>query len=316
MKNLITILIFFITAPGVFSQSNESPYSKLLTLADSCLTENKSEMAAYFITRYAALVLANEPEGEGLDKLDPLLHKLGLKPTAFISGFYSPEFLDWYIRGTYYMWNTRDEYTNSKEGSSIVTLSHNSTIYVGIKAFPSISQISIIGGKQHDVSSTYFHSASSVKNPVLVAGFIGSDDAQIIEVPIKNNCDGYQYFWEPEIIDLDEDGEPEILIRYNIALINGFTQKLDVFQLKNKKIKLVDSLLGPVEGLARWVGENKFQQGRSIPSRPDLGHLGYDQTEIHDYIFSNGKFVSTGTKKTVPNILLSDAFIEYYNLIN
>lgn len=314
MKYITSIFLFFIAYAYASPQSNENQYLKMLSLADSCLTVEKSDMAFYYITRYAALVLFNSPKGESLDKLQSLMHKLGLQSTAFISGFYSPEFLEWYIKGTYFMWGAPDRYTSAKECSSVIAVNHDSIFFVGIEAFPTINQVAIIGGNQSSLPSTYLHLASAKKPPVLVVGFIDSVETPNITATITNNCDGYQHFWNPEIMDLDADGNPEILVRYNMALFNGFAQKLDVFRVKGKKVELVSSLLGPVEEIARRIGGNRFQQGQSTPSSSDLGHLGYDQTEIQEYIFSGGKFVSTGPKKVVPNILLSTVFMEYYDL--
>jgi hypothetical protein len=314
MRNLPVILLFLVMTVTANAQTSESNYAKILEKAELSLVEKNTDLAQYYITRYAALVLEDKPVGESLDKLVPLIQRLGLKSTSFISGKYSPDFLEWFIIGTYYMWGVPENATSNHEGSSVLTFNEDAEIYVGVKAFPFIEQWSIIGGKQKSVSSTYLHLASAKKKPVLIVGSKNSSQISPVEVQMSSECDGYQHFWRPEIVDIDSDGNPEILIRYNMTHMNGFTQKLDVFRLHNQQLELVDSLIGPLEGIARWVGGSRFQQGKSKPSNTSLGHLSFDQTEIKSYEFKSGKFVQTGVTKTVPNILLNEAFAEHYDL--
>jgi hypothetical protein len=152
-RRIVSILIMIIMAlfmqrnGALLAQNNDENYKNLLKKAEKSVKAGEKEKSYYYITRFVGLVLSDESTKMKLDDIKKVIDDIGLKPTAFISGEYSPDFLHWYFIATYYMWASPEEYTNEEQLSTVLapTHAHDNKYYIGIIAHPIIESWSVIG---------------------------------------------------------------------------------------------------------------------------------------------------------------------------
>lgn len=318
-RRIVSILIMIIIAlfvqnnGALFAQNNDENYKNLLKKAEKAVDEGEKEKSYYYITRYIGLVMYDQSTKMKVEDIKKVVDKIGLKSTAFISGKYSPEFLEWYFMATYYMWASPEEYTNEAELATVLAPSLDNKYYIGIVAHPVMESWAIIGTPDGKIKNSYIHLIDYKKPPKIVVGNLKKTNQEILEYELNpGNELYYQYFWRPVLKDLNNDGNTEIILRYNFARADGFYQKCDVYTISGTKIKFLDSITGDPEGFARYISGNEFETGHALPSSSEIGHMGYDLYEIKKYRFVNNKFKETQTEKPVQHILWTDKFKKYF----
>lgn len=311
MIKIIICTVFFFTI-RLIGQTKENNFVSMLNKADSCITSGDKEKAYYYITRYAGLALRDSSEKMKVEDINPLITRMDIKSTAFISGKFSPDFLDWFIFSTYYMWGVPNGFTNEEYNSTILTQSWDNNYEASIIGKPVIEAWSIVGKGNGEINNAYLHLIDNKKPPRIVVGKINEPDKEPCVYELPNNDLYYHYFWMPILKDVDNDGKTELIVRYDVVRGDGFFQECNVFSITDTSLVLLDSIKGDPEGIAWYKGDNIFQTGASIPSSSDLGHLEFDLFEIKDYKLLNGKFKMIKKEKPVTNILWTDEFKKYF----
>jgi len=311
MLNKVLFFIF-ITIVSISAQGKDYIYKDLLAKAEKYAESGDKEKANYYITRFVGLVLNDSSTKVKVEDIDGAIKKLGLQSTAFISGKYSSGFLDWYFASTYYMWGCPDELTNEDDLSSIITSASDDNYFIGIIAHPVIEEWMVTGGADGKNSSSFVNLIDNSNPPKIFIKNLKDETKEPVIYVLKNYQLYYQYFWRPILKDINNDGKPEIIQRYNLARGDGFYQQCDVYSLSDTSLSFLDSITGDPEGFAwNWSG-NKFQTGHAFPGSGDIGHLAYNLFEINNYEFKDGKFHKVSTEKPVENILWSDKFEKYF----
>ena len=84
--------------------------------AERAVGEGDREVADFWMARYMGLTVFNQKTERGHMDLLPLFEKReDLVPTAFVSGKYSEEFLQFFVQGPAMLWGGVDELVNEKD---------------------------------------------------------------------------------------------------------------------------------------------------------------------------------------------------------
>lgn len=120
------------------------------------------------------------------------------------------------------------------------------------------------------------------------------------------------YIWPIEFHDLNGDKAPEIWIRYIMAWADGFSQRLDIYQIKDdKELILLKRFEGNAEGIARRLKNGFIEVGEGFTNKEATGHQYYDQRHIQTFEYRNGDFIKI-SEKDVPHILWNTDWTKYY----
>ena len=178
--------------------------------------------------------------------------------------------------------------------------------YVVVNAYPFIEAWSVAG--EEAVYSTAVIASGS--KPFIESGELtdGKSSKQFDKVELDVLL---QHVWRPEFHDLDNDGIPEIWIRYNRTMGTGFSQELIIYKIKGDKLVLFKKFTGSPEGIARRLEDGKIEVAEGFTNKEATGHLGYDQHHFEIFEYKNGEFVKV-SEKDLPHILRSEAWKDYY----
>jgi len=309
MKKFILVLTICLIPYFCFAEKTalDTKLDKIYKKAEGAIDKGDIKTADFWLARYMGLTAFNEKTEKNYTDVYPLLNKRAksLAPTSFISGHYNEEFLDFFVRGSYRSWGIDDEGIDERSHSFEITSASNDKYFASIIASPWLEGWSIIGDKS--------------RNTVLCLG----ENVQIISGKLENNKPIKRYekinlaignhplhfVWSPEFYDLDNDGIPEIWIRYLATWADGFSQMLDIYKIKDdEKLILLKKFEGRAEGIARRLNDGTIEVGEGFG---EGGHMGYDKYRIETWQYQDGEFKKT-SEKVIPHILLSDEWKKYY----
>lgn len=311
----LVVLVIMMAVPvcaqsATIDQELDAIYQK----ASHAIAEHNIEKSDYYLARYMGLAFADEDSKHGYNDLIPLFQQRKdlAGPTAFISGQYTDEFLDFYFRGPTLLWGIPGEGVNEKTFEFEVNANSDGKYFASLVISPRLETWSVI---KKDIMISVAPLGSSVKQPYIVSGIL-KDNKPSKRFPIvKLNTDDHflHYVWPIEFHDLDSDGIPEVWLRYNLAWADGFSQRLDIYKIVNEdKLVLLKRFEGEAEGIARRLANNRVEVGYGFSDKSG-GHLYFDQHHFEIFEYKNGGFVKT-SERNEPHILRSDSWHKYYDI--
>jgi hypothetical protein len=294
-------------------QMMEDKLSGFYEKAETAVEKGNIEKADFWMARYIGLTSFNEKTEKNYTDLYPLFKKREdlLKPTAFISGKYSEDFIDFFLRGMNDFWGIPEEGVIEEDREFAVRTTSNDKYFVQLVISPRLETWYIL--KEGNPISV-IPLISFEKSPFIVSGIIkdGEPEKYFDQVVIDTDEHFLHYIWPVEFHDLDNDQIPEIWLRYNKAWADGFSQVLDIYKIENdEKLVLLKRFEGNAEGIARRVGNNAVEVGEGFTEKEATGHLGYDQHHIETFEFKDGEFTKIA-ERNVPHLLWGDDWIKYY----
>jgi len=314
MKIMALVVLGVMVAVPMYAQNAaiDQELDAIYQKASHAIAENNIEKSDFYLARYMGLAFTNEDSKHGYNDLIPLFkqRKDLAGSTAFISGQYTDEFLDFYFRAPGLMWSIPDEGVDENTLEFEVNASSDGKYFASLVISPRLETWSVI---KKDIMISVVPLGSSVKQPRIVSGIL-KDNKPLRRFPIVDlNTDDHflHYVWPIEFYDLDGDGIPEIWLRYNLAWADGFSQRLDIYKIINdSKLVLLKRFEGEAEGIARRLPDNKVEVGYGFSDKPG-GHLYFDQYHFDIFEYKNGDFVKA-SERNEPHILRSDSWHKYY----
>ena len=246
---------------------------------------------------------------DGLKNLEPELQEYLTAPSAFISGKFDTSFIDWFITSTYAMWDVPDDKINEEDCSFEIVNNENDKYAVFIFAYPYIEGWTFIDGD--NIFNAALVLGSSEKKPVMILKNIEQPDLKPYAIKLETGNHPLHYIWAPEFFDLDGDKEPEILIRYNLAWADGFSQELAIYKIANNELSLMKRFSGETGGIARKLNNGDIEIGEGMMGEEGEGHLEFSKFKLTTWEFKDGDFRKK-SEKIIPHILLSNKWSDYY----
>ena len=311
MNKFILMLISCLATSLCFAGESELDIklSEIYREAERATEKGDVQESNFWLARYMGLTIFAEETEKNYTDLNPLFMKReDLKPTSFISGQYTDEFLDFFIRGTYEFWGIPEKGVIEEDREFSIRSTSNDKYFAQLIISPYLESWYILK-KPNSVAVIPLGSFS--KPPFIVSGIIENNE------PVKRfpfiNLDTQEhplhYVWPIEFHDLDGDGTPEIWVRYNITWADGFSQMLDIYKVKDDEgLVLLKKFEGRAEGIARRLEDNTIEVGEGFG---EGGHMGYDKHRIETWQYKDGEFTKT-SEKVIPHILQSEEWKKYY----
>ena len=266
--------------------SSQHPTPPEIGAIEDAISRRDIPHADFLIARYLG---ASFEKGETLKSHNRLLPYFkrhpGWAPTHFISGKYSNEFIDFFSRGSWSIWGDASRSNNPRHSKILLEEGTYGNKAVVIWGTPSYRNLYVL------------------TDPIpRLLTVIGSEDTRIVfEQKNKGGSWDYckrnamnregtiQYIWEPEFIDLDNDGRRELLIRYNVMMADGYRQILDIYDISSFcQPELLRTFIG-IHGIATHhhnsivVSNETSLDGKSI--------LSQDRQKFRSFRLEKGKFI-------------------------
>lgn len=314
-KTLIIMAFLFVACPS-YARS-DAYYSTLYQNASQAIEKNKEQDADFYLARYMGASFLDSKTKKSIIDLYPLFkkYKKVAGPTAFISGYYSKEFLDWFIISSHIMWGKQDDTDKdivSKETNSFcVAYNDSKEYYAAIIGSPYLEGWLVIKGK--DQKNATLALIDYQQEPYITIGTHknGKETTLIEHKALDIEEHNIQYVWRPEFHDIDGDKKDELWVRYNKAWGDGFSQELAIYKIYPDRLELYKKFTGDAEGIARRLKDGTIEVGYGFTNKSATGHLGYDQHHLEIWQYKNGSFVKV-SERDVPHILWSDEWEKYY----
>ena len=262
----------------------------------------------FWLAKYMGVTANDDSTQHDYSDLFPLFElRKDLKATAFISGRYAPDFIEFFFTGSQALWGIPDEGIDEKKHEFIVRSTPDDHYFAEVVAVPKLEKWTTI--KEKDMMTAVLPLGS---NPVIVAWKLKNGEPVTFFPKIELDADhAVQFMWPIELYDLDGDGTPEVWIRYNAAWADGFSQELAIYKIKDgKELVLLKRFSGEAEGIARRLEGNRVEVGHGFTNKA-VGHLLYDQHHLEIWEYQKDKFVKT-SERDVPNILWTPSWTGYY----
>lgn len=312
-RKVILLIIYFCMINSLAIAGSEiidKQLSEIYKKAETAITKSEIEKSDFWMARYMGLSFRDEKTKRQYTDLYPLFEKRkDLVNTAFISGHYSKEFIDFFITGTFDFWGIPDEGVDQAELEFSVRGGSNDKYFAEVIVSPRLENWSIIGNGVH---SAVIPLVSFAKRPFIYSGELKDKKPVKYFKKMYINTDEHflQYIWPVEFHDLDGDGIPEIWLRFNAAWADGFSQILDIYKIKKDKLVLFKRFEGQAEGIARRLTNGTVEVGTGFTDKA-VGHMLFDQHHIESFVFNNSKFNKV-SEKNVPHLLWGNVWKDYY----
>ncbi len=291
------------------------PSAEALTKAAASLDRRDKFSADFWISRALGLRVRAGQTPARTPELDALVTRRRLEPAAFLSAVYDAGFLDWFESVTYARWGTEASRVKERYGSAEIVSVSDGAYFITVVAHPEIQTwftASEGGTAAARPLLLALGSAQKGRSPVLFAGQVLRGGARVGFPPRRLDVGHHalHHLWEPELLDLDGDGMPEVWLRYNLAWGNGFTQVLDIYRLDpQKEPALLKRFQGTSEGVARRLGSRRVEVARGAASgaRP---HFEYDEHRFEVWEYAEGGFRMISERRT-PHLLRTAAWKDF-----
>ena len=307
------LLCLICSAAFAADQKLEEQLKTIYQKADKAIQENKIQEADFWLARYMGLTANDETTERSYTDLYPLFEKRkDLASTAFLSGKYSNDFMEFFILGPCELWGIPEKGVKEDDFEFQVGGGSEKDYYAAIVVSPRLESWSIL--KEGNPSKAIIPLVSCEKAPFIVSGKLkdGKPVKRFARYDIDVDNHFIQYIWLIEFHDLNGDGVPEIWVRYNMAWADGFSQRLDIYQIRDdKELVLLKRFEGEAEGIARRLKNGLIEVGEGFTNKEATGHLGYDQHHVQIFEYKNGQFIKT-SERDIPHILWSDEWKKYY----
>lgn len=312
MKKLLFLLLL-LSITKVSLAYDDAYYSALYEKASQAIKQGNEADADFYLARYMGASLFDKESKKSSSDLYPLFKTYKVsKPTAFISGRYSKDFIDWFIDGSHSQWGQDDDKDIDQKTHSFSVVSGSTDKYFAtVTGSPYLEGWTII--KDKDSKTAVLALIDYQQKPYIVVGIHEKGvPKKILEKKEMDLAKHHvQYVWPLEFHDLDGDGNDELWVRYNEAWADGFSQSLAIYKIKDNTLELIKKFEGEAEGIARRLAGGRIEIGRGFTDKDATGHLGYDKHHLEVWEYKNGTFAKI-SERDVPHILWSDEWQKYY----
>lgn len=288
MKKLIIIALLILFSFRAYSQYT------FLNKSEKYYDENKLNEANF----YLALHINNEIEDfqtEIPNIFDKLIER-GMKSTSFIDGQYSFEFLTFFFSDTLFQWNSNIYDENSHVILTRVGKNEDNNLYAAVWGRPRMEMWSVIGDDSNNSFLLGYADAD------VVVGNYNSND-QPIPCNAFNLSGPFTHLYNPTFFDIDKDGFPEMFIKFNLNVADGFIQSLNIYKSKNNNDFCERSLIKEFSARNGFIKQKGNKITIGVQKRDDseawLGASLHEVTEVH----YDGKNESIIKVETIPNVL-------------
>lgn len=309
LQALLIGCLFLLTA-GFSNENPDTRYDQFYKKAERALDQNQFEQADFWMARYVGEI-AQDPRGvKTIPEIYPLFRRhISSEPTSTLSTKYDREFLRWFPFASYSLWGVPDASIDEKTREFQLYSVEAGRYMAAVVAQP--------------VCRGWMLQESDKLAQVLVIAAGGAPSAPALELAqIREGFDPYyfknvtlpveekplQYIWPLEFFDLDDDGTPELWVRYNYTWSAGFTQELAIYKITNEGLELFKKFTGNYEGIARRV-DHAVEVAQGVADSPD-GKT-YDRHHFQKWVYQNGSFEKTEDRE-VPNVLMGPEWKKYY----
>lgn len=296
-------------------------YDLLYNQAEIAIIDGDERSADFRLARYFNWAVKNNEVSQALDNITPLLKDYKLSsPTSFISGKYDSKFISWFVSSTYEMWDFNEENQDSIMEDDITFqlagIKDDKYFAIIFGSRPYVEGWNLISDESQQVAILILGDTNEEKL-YLAVGEIGENNNEATKTngKIEIELGGFlQHIWQPEFFDLENDGIPEVWVRYNTTTADGFMQELAIYKTKNDgELYLFKRFTGNAEGIARRINNNQIEVGEGVAGDARESHLNFSKFRFTVWEFRNGSFLKKSEEIT-PHILLSDKWKEYYEI--
>ena len=288
MQKYIIVIIIILTSTKLLAQDTFFKNSSELFVKGEF---NKSDF-------YLALHINNEVKNPQIEipiVFDKLIER-GMKPTSFIDGKYSFEFLTFFFSDTLFQWNSNIYDENSRVILTRVGKNMDNNLYVAVWGRPRMEMWSVIG---EDSNNSFLLGYADAD---VVVGNYNSND-QPIPCNAFNLSGPFTHLYNSTFFDIDKDGFPEMFIKFNLNVADGFIQSLNIYKSKNNNDFCERSLIKEFSARNGFIKQEGNKITIGVQKRDDgeawLGASLHEVTEIH----YDGKKESIIKVETIPNVL-------------
>lgn len=288
---------------------DDSYYEDLYNKTEEAIKQGNEQESDFYLARYMGLSFLDQDSEKNFTDVYPLLkeHKVS-KPTSFISGKYSKDFLEWFMFSSYVQWGRDDDEDIDPETHSMGLRSGGNEEYiVTIIAKPFLEGWSVI--KSKDIRTAILALAGDARI-TLMKHNSGVPEKLYDEIILGGSDNLIQTIWSIDFYDLDGDDVDEVWVRYNAAMASGFMQVLAIYKIEDKGLVLFKEFKGEAEGIARRLEDGKIEVGYSY-SNESQGHLGYEKHHLEVWEYKDKGFMKI-SEKEVDHILWTDEWQRYY----
>ena len=314
MRKTLLFFFLFVTAVSYASEARypASYYESLYKRIEAAVEKHDKRKSDFWTARYLGASSCDPASQKTPKDLDDLLKKKSLTPSSFLSDQYDPEFLDWFVKSSYANWAVPEEHVREKSWAYEVQSIHHGDYFLTLSATPEI-QAWFVSGNDTTAPLILAPGSYSIKPQIYSGKLVGGEP--MIYFPVIGfdaGKRGLLYVWPPEFYDLDNDGIPEIWLRYNLTSLNGFSQVLAIYKIENdNQLVLFKKFKADPEGVARRLEGNKIQLGWGVGSKANIPHMSYDQYHFETLEFVNGDFKKI-SEETKDHILKNNEWKKYY----
>jgi len=281
----LSLSLLIMAFSGGTSSSQPQLPNDIKAIGDA-IDQGEINLTDFLIARVLGASFKNDKTFETHRRLVPSLRRHpGWAPTHFISGRYSDEFIDFFSRGSWSMWGGPSRSHDRRHKKIVLKEAKHGDTAVVIWGTPTYRNWYVIAPRK-----------------ITVLTVIGSHDTWIIFG--KRNTSGkwddckrndmnregsIQYVWKPQFIDLDNDGERELLVRYNVMMADGYRQILDIYDISSFcQPELLRTFIG-IHGIATQhrnsivVSDETSLDGKAI--------LSQDRQKFRSFRLEKGAFI-------------------------
>ena len=242
----------------------ESVFQEILKKAGDAVAKNERKQADFYLARYLGLAARENTGAHGVQDLDELIKKRRLAPKAFIPGDWDKDFIDWFERELYPRWGVEKGRVREKARSfEIGTTAYGDKYFVTVVAYPEMELWYLL------------ENGLGTRRLVLAMGSVSDRPTVFFGKTLKNRAPfqsspltldtkkrSLHYLWKPRFFDLDQDGVPEVWLRYNLAWGNGFSQVLECYRIQNdSELSLFRRFQSDFNGIARAMPDGRVEVG-------------------------------------------------------
>lgn len=302
---IFSSVLFCLISPFGTSSGRAQP-PDLLKKAEEAIGRLDRKRADFYAARWMGLC---EREGRSAcadAELEPFLKKRLLAPKAFVSGEWDPGFTEWFEKGVRARWGV--EPSRMRESARSFEIAHGAyqdRYFVTVVAYPELELWHVL--KDGLVSKPMLLAMGSFRDRPTV--FFGKTmkgvSFQSRPMFLDTQKRSLHAVWKPEFFDLDQDGTPEVWLRFNLAWGNSFAQMLDIYRIHDdKELILVRRFAGGPDGHARRLSDGSVEVAGSLRSSSGTQN-------VESWIFKDGAF-HLSDKKEIPSLLRTPEWREIY----
>ena len=295
-------------------QSSDVRFKELYSKAQSSLSPNDKKKFDFYIARYLGLASLENPPVHRTKDLETLIQKRKLAPKAFVPSTWDPAFIEWFVKGLYARWAVPDERVREKARSfEIANAAYQDQYFVTVVAYPELELWHVVENGLV-TRPLWMLMGSASDKPVLFFGkiFKGFSSFQFHPLYLDTRKRQLLYVWKPEFYDLDQDGVPEVWIRYDLSRGNGFSGVLEIYRIKNEsELVLMKRFQGGDESVARRLPDGTVELASGAGSHEGFSRLNYDVHRFERWEYHDGEFHQI-SKEDKPFLLSSPAWKEYF----